>query len=257
MANGFEPQKIRNVVVVGHKGSGKTTLVEGMLYVGGAIPEIGGVANKTSILDDEPEEIEREATLQTSLAHTVWKGTKINVIDTPGGGSFFGDTRIALAAADAVIITVSAKDGVQPMTERLNNWAAEMGLPRFLVITKCDLEHVQVDAVVEHAKKRLKIDPARIQVRVGDGPDMKGVIDVLGGRVYAGDPDGPKTAVGSDVPAEHKDAVEEARASVIEEVASKDDELIEITPESIRIRKKSLDPIVRKRAARDKKNAAK
>ncbi|PKN41139.1 MAG: elongation factor G, partial [Deltaproteobacteria bacterium HGW-Deltaproteobacteria-20] len=189
MANGFEPQKIRNVVVVGHKGTGKTTLIEGMLYVGGSTPAMGSIAAKTSVLDDEPEELAREGTLLTSVGHVVWRDTKINIIDTPGEGSFFGDTRLAMAAADAVILVVSGKDGVQPMTDRLNHWAMELGLPRYLVFSKCDLEHIQLEPVIESVKKRLKLALAPMQVTVGEGTDLKGLVDLLGRKSYVGTPD--------------------------------------------------------------------
>lgn len=227
MANGFEPQKIRNVVVVGHKGTGKTTLVEGMLYVGGSTQALGSVASKTSVLDDEPEEQTREGTLMTSVGHVVWRDTKINLIDTPGEGSFFGDTRLAMAAADAVILVVSAKDGVQPMTDRLNQWAIELGLPRYLVFSKCDLEHVQVEPVIESVKKRLKLSLAPMQVLVGEGTDMKGLVDLLGRKSYVGTPDGPKVKPSDEIPADVKDAVDEARMQLVDEVASTDDALTE------------------------------
>ena len=102
---GFEPQSIRNIVVVGHKGAGKTSLIEALLYVGGATPALGSVFNKTSILDDEVEEQSRGATLQTSVAHVVWRKTKLNLLDTPGEGGLFGDTRAAMGAADAVVLS--------------------------------------------------------------------------------------------------------------------------------------------------------
>jgi len=227
MANGFEPQKIRNVVVVGHKGTGKTTLVEGMLYVGGSTQALGSVAAKTSVLDDEPEEQTREGTLMTSVAHVVWRDTKINLIDTPGEGSFFGDTRTAMAAADAVILVVSAKDGVQPMTDRLNHWAMEFGLPRYVVFSKCDIEHVQIEPTIEAVKKRLKLALAPMEVLVGEGLDLKGVVDLLGRKSYVEAPDSPKTKPGEEIPAEVKDAVEEARMQLVDEVASTDDALTE------------------------------
>jgi len=227
MANGFEPQNIRNVVIVGHKGSGKTNLAEAMLYVGGATQAIGSVAAKTSILDDEPEEQSRLGTLQTSVAHVVWRNTKINIIDTPGEGGLFGDTRMAMAAADAVILVVSAKDGVQPMTERVSSWAVEMGLPRFVVFTKCDVEHVQVASSIEATKKRLKMAIAPLQVPVGEGPAMKGVVDLRTGKVYADKADGPNTKPGTDVPGELKDVVSKARGQLVDEVAATDDALTE------------------------------
>jgi elongation factor G len=227
MANGFEPQKIRNVVVVGHKGTGKTTLIEGMLYVGGSTPAMGSIAAKTSVLDDEPEELAREGTLLTSVGHVVWRDTKINIIDTPGEGSFFGDTRLAMAAADAVILVVSGKDGVQPMTDRLNHWAMEMGLPRYLVFSKCDLEHIHLEPVIESVKKRLKLALAPMQVTVGEGTDLKGLVDLLGRKAYVGTPDSPKTKASDVIPDEVKDAVEEGRSRLVDEVASTDDALTE------------------------------
>ncbi|MCU0691878.1 MAG: elongation factor G, partial [Polyangiaceae bacterium] len=227
MANGFEPQKIRNVVVVGHKGTGKTSLIESMLYVGGATAALGSLAAKTSVLDDEPEEQTREATLQTSVAHVVWRDTKINLLDTPGEGSFFGDTRMAIAAADAAILLVSAKDGVQPMTERVSNWAAEQGIPRYLVFTKCDLEHVQVVPQIEATKKRLKLALAPMQVLVGEGVEMKGVVDLLTKKSFTDAADGPKTKPAATIPEDVKDDVEAARAQLVDEVASTDDALTE------------------------------
>jgi elongation factor G len=227
MANGFDPQNIRNVVIVGHKGTGKTFLAEAMLYVGGATQAIGSVAAKTSILDDEPEEQSRLGTLQTSVAHVVWRDTKINIIDTPGEGGLFGDTRTAMSAADAVILVVSAKDGVQPMTERVSNWAVEMGLPRIVVFTKCDIEHVQVAPVIEATKKRLKIAIAPLQVLVGEGVGMRGIVDLRTGGVFVDKADSPNAKPVTEVPADVQDAVSKARGQLVDDVAATDDTLTE------------------------------
>jgi len=222
---GFDPTNIRNVVVVGHKGAGKTSLVEAMLYVAGATQALGSVFNKTSILDDEIEEQTRSATLQTSVAHVVWRKTKINILDTPGEGGLFGDTRAAMGAADAVLLVISAKDGVQPMTERLNTWAIELGLPRYVVFTKCDIENVQLAAAMESVKKRLKLSLAPLHQSIGEGPAMKGIVELLGRKAYVGK-DSP-SAKSSDVPADMKDALEKARSTLVDEVASTDDALTE------------------------------
>jgi elongation factor G len=188
---------------------------------------LGTVVAKTSVLDDEPEELNREGTLLTSVAHVVWRDTKINLLDTPGEGSFFGDTRAAMSAADAVILMISGKDGVQPMTDRLNNWAIELGLPRYVVFSKCDFDHLQLPSVIESTKKRLKLALAPLQVAIGEGPALRGIVDLLGRRVYADTPDGPKSKVGSDIPEELKDDVEAARSQLVDEVASTDDTLTE------------------------------
>ncbi len=227
MANGFEPLNIRNVVIVGHKGTGKTFLAEAMLYVGGATQAIGSVVAKTSILDDEPEELTRQGTLQTSVAHVVWRGTKINIIDTPGEGGLFGDTRTAMAAADAVILVVSGKDGVQPMTERVCTWAAEMGLPRFVVFTKCDVEYVQVAPAIEATKKRLRLALAPLQILVGEGSGMRGVVDLRTGKVFVDKADGPNPKPGTEAPADVQNAVAKARGQLVDDVAATDDTLTE------------------------------
>jgi elongation factor G len=226
MAAGFAPENIRNVVVVGHKGSGKTSLVEAILHVGGATQALGSVAGKTSVLDDEPEEQARSATLLTSVGHCVWRKTKINVIDTPGEGSFFGDTRTAMVAADAVLLVVSAKDGVQPMTERVAGWALEMGLPRFVVFTKCDMEQLQLASVMEATKKRLKVALAPLEVACGEGAALQGVVELLGRKAYV-ERDGPGPKPPGSCPEASKEPVEKARAQLVDEVASSDDALTE------------------------------
>jgi elongation factor G len=223
---GFDPQNIRNIVVVGHKAAGKTSLVEALLHVGGTTPALGSVFNKTSTLDDEPEEQTRQATLQTSIAHTVWRKTKINLLDTPGEGGLFGDTRTAMGAADAVLLVISGKDGVQPMTERLNTWAIELGLPRYLVFTKSDLEHVQLAATVEATKKRLKMAIVPLQIPIGEGTSLKGVVELLSRRTYL-QKDGPGAKAAGEVPADVKDALEKARGQLVDDVAATDDALTE------------------------------
>src|SRR5262245_37852299 len=107
---------IRNVALVGHKGSGKTSLAEAMLYVAKATAKLGKVDDRSSTLDDTVEEKEHAASLEASPANLVWNGKKVNLVDTPGEGSFLAETRLALAAVDAAILVVSAKDGVQPIT---------------------------------------------------------------------------------------------------------------------------------------------
>src|SRR6185369_6303877 len=117
------PADIRNVALIGHKGSGKTSLAEAMLYVAKATAKLGKVDEKSSILDDTAEEKEHACSLEASCANLLWNGKKVNLVDTPGEGSFLAETRLALAAVDAAILVVSGKDGVQPITERVFGWA--------------------------------------------------------------------------------------------------------------------------------------
>ncbi len=124
---------IRNVALIGHKGSGKTSLAEAMLFVAKATPKLGKVDDKSSMLDDTAEEKEHAASLEASVAYLTWNGKKVNVVDTPGEGSFLAETRLALGAVDAAILVVSGKDGVQPITERVFAWTRQLGLPCVVV----------------------------------------------------------------------------------------------------------------------------
>src|SRR6185437_6445165 len=139
------PADIRNVALIGHKGSGKTSLAEAMLFVAKATPKLGKVDDKSSVLDETVEEKEHACSLEASVGYLSWNGKKINVVDTPGEGSFLAETRLALGAVDATILVVSGKDGVQPITERVFSWSKQLGLPTLVVITKVDAENAQPD----------------------------------------------------------------------------------------------------------------
>src|SRR3954466_7931280 len=138
---------IRNVALIGHKGSGKTSLAEAMLFVAKATAKLGKVDDKSSVLDETVEEKEHACSLEASVAHLSWNGKKVNLVDTPGEGSFLAETRLALAAVDAAILVVSARDGVQPITERVFAWARAQGLPCLVAIVKIDAENARPDEV--------------------------------------------------------------------------------------------------------------
>ncbi len=139
---------IRNIALIGHKGSGKTSLAEAMLFVARATAKLGKVDEKSSVLDETVEEREHSCSLETSVAHLFWNGKKVNIVDTPGEGSFLAETRLALGAVDAVVLVVAAKDGVQPITERVYSWAKAMHLPCLAVVTKADAENAKLEDVV-------------------------------------------------------------------------------------------------------------
>src|SRR5215470_1865100 len=147
---------IRNVAIIGHKGSGKTSLAEAMLYVAKATPKLGKVDDKSSALDETVEEKEHACSLEASVGYLHWNGKKVNVVDTPGEGSFLAETRLALGAVDAAVLVVSARDGVQPITERVFSWARAAQMPTMVVVTKVDAENAKPDEVVAEIRARLK-----------------------------------------------------------------------------------------------------
>ncbi|WP_437999942.1 elongation factor G [Sorangium sp. So ce185] len=222
-----EAGDIRNVAIIGHKGAGKTSLAEAMLYVGKATAKLGKVDDKSSVLDDTAEEKEHVCSFEASVAHLSWGGKKINLVDTPGEGSFLAETRLALAAVDAAILVVSGKDGVQPITERVFGWVREAKLPCMVVVTKVDAENARPDEVIAEVRARLKAPLAIMEERVGEGLQFRGVVAIRTKKAWLDKPEAPAAAAGAPVPADVAGAVEKARGKLVDDVAGSDDELTE------------------------------
>src|SRR5947209_1666631 len=148
-----QPDKIRNVVVVGHGGSGKTSLVESLLHAVGATTRLGKVDDATSILDTDPEEQKRHITINMALAAFTHEGVKINLIDTPGYADFAADQHAALRVADAAIVFVDASAGVQVGTQTVWSELEKAGTPRILVIGRLDRENADFERVLEQLRE--------------------------------------------------------------------------------------------------------
>jgi elongation factor G len=223
----FAPDDIRNVAIIGHKGSGKTQLAEAMLFVAKATPKLGKVDDKSSILDESVEEKEHACSLETSVANILWQNKKLNIVDTPGEGSFLADTRLALGAVDAALLVVSGKDGVQPITERVFAWTREIGIPCIIVITKVDAENAKPDDAVNEVKTRLKVAVSVMEARLGEGTSYQGVVTLRTQKAFVGKPEAPNAAAPGAMPDSAKGAVESGRAKLIDDVAGTDDALTE------------------------------
>ncbi len=218
---------IRNIALIGHKGSGKTSLAEAMLFVAKATPKLGKVDDKSSVLDDKDEERDHACSLEASVAHLHWNGKKVNVVDTPGEGSFLAETRLALGAVDAAVLVVSGKDGVQPITERVFSWAKSLGLPTMVVVTKVDAENAKPDEVVSEIKTRLKAAVAVMEVHVGEGLEYQGVVALRTQKAWVGKPEAPNAMNAGEIPAAVAKEVENGRARLVDDVAGSDDDLTE------------------------------
>jgi elongation factor G len=221
------PDDIRNVVVLGHKGVGKTSLIEAALYIAKATPKLGKERDRASGLDDSPEERAHITTLEARPVSLKWSGKKINFVDTPGEASFVAEAHLALAACDAAIVCVSARDGVQTGTERALQWVRERRIPSLVVLTKMDDEHAKPDDVVAAIKQHLKAPVAMMEIPDGVGADFHGVIAVRTGKAWIGKAEAPNSTASIPVPAESKPRVEEARSHLVDDVAGTDDALTE------------------------------
>jgi len=171
--------KIRNVALVGHGGSGKTTLAEALLFVSGAISRMGRVEDGTTVCDFDPEEQKRTISVSLALAPFDYDGHKINVIDTPGYADFVGDVAAALRAADLAVFVVSAVEGVEVQTETAWALAAERGLPRAIFVNKLDRERASFPRTLDQLKERFGAGIAPLELPIGEEATFSGVVDLL------------------------------------------------------------------------------
>ncbi|HJU50808.1 MAG TPA: elongation factor G [Acidimicrobiia bacterium] len=221
------PEKIRNVALVGHGGSGKTSLAEALLFVTGATTRQGSIEAGTSMLDYEPEEQERKISLGLSVASVTWQDHKFNIIDTPGYIDFSGDARAALRAADLALFVVSGVDGVEVQTEILWRAAEEEGIPRAIMITKLDRERASFTRTLAQLRDAFGKRVAPVQVPIGIEADLKGVVRVVSGRSFIYGPEDRTGTLSQTTPPEAEELAAATRESLIESVVETDDELME------------------------------
>ena len=145
----YRTDRIRNVVLLGHGGAGKTTLVEAMAYLSGMTSRLGKVSDGNTVSDFDKEEIKRQFSISTSVVPIQWNDMKINILDTPGFFDFVGEAEEAAAAADAAVIVVSGKSGVQVGTQKAWDLCEKYKLPRMIFVTEMDIDNVSYRKVVE------------------------------------------------------------------------------------------------------------
>ena len=230
MAEGKEymTENIRNVAVLGHGGSGKTMLVDALSFVGGTARRKGDVAEGHALTMTSPEEIQHGISMQLTPAFTEWKGTKINLIDTPGYLDFTGEAMAAVRVADAAVIVVSATSGVEVGTERVWRYCEERGIPRIFFVSMMDKEHADFRGVFEDVKENLAPGAIPVEIPVGEGPGFRGIINLFSGRTHMYR-DGSSTGDydEADVPASLEDIFEEWTTELQETLATTDEELLD------------------------------
>ena len=221
----YDANDIRNVLLVGHGGAGKTTLLEAMLFTSGALTRMGTVEDGTTSSDFEPEEVKKGISVSLSMAPVEWNGVKINVLDAPGYADFIGDVRAAITAADAVLLVVSAVDGVEVQTEVAWELAVEAGLPRAILINKLDRDRASFERTLEELVRSFGNQVAPLELPLGEEHDFEGVADLLTKKAYRYG-SGPK-AVESAWPDDIAGRAVPYREKLMEAVAESDDTLIE------------------------------
>jgi elongation factor G len=217
--------KLRNIALVGHGGSGKTSLAEIMLFKAGVTNRIGRVEDGNTVMDYEPEELRRQSSISSAFHQFSWKKHTINIIDTPGDQNFFNDTKFCMPAADCAIFLIDAVDGIKVQTEQAWEFAREFDMPCVIFINKLDRERADFRRAFEEARGILDPKPIVLQLPIGKEAALKGVVDLARMKAYSYETDGKAKEI--DIPADMKDAVESEREAFIENVAEADDALVE------------------------------
>jgi elongation factor G len=231
--------QIRNLVLIGHGGCGKTSLAEALLFGAGATSRLGKVDDGSSILDYEPEEIKRKITISSAFHHYNWKKHTVYFADTPGDDNFLADTRAALHVADAAVVVLDAVDGVKVGTEKVWHTANGYNLPRLVYINKMDRERADFHQVLKEIREVLEVQAVPILLPIGREAGFKGVVDLISQKAYVAPAGGGKLEAGP-IPDDLKDEAEALRNDLLNFAAESDDALIEkfleegeLTPEEI------------------------
>lgn len=221
----YPTENIRNIVLVGHGGSGKTSLAEAMLYRSGATTRVGKISEGNTVTDFDDEAIRRQISVATSLAPIEWDGHKINILDAPGYADFINETRSAMRVADLAVFVVSAVDGVEVQTQVAWNYAVELGLPRMIFVNKVDRENSSFRRTLDQMRDAWSKGCAPLSLPLGREHDFKGIISVVDAEAFAYDEAG--RAKPEDVPEDRKERLEEVRTDLLDSVAETSDELLE------------------------------
>jgi elongation factor G len=224
----YATDRIRNVAVVGHGASGKTSLVDALAFVAGSSKRHGSVDDGTSLTDYTPDEVERKYSINLALAYAEWMDTKVNLLDTPGYLDFIGDAVAGIYAADGAVVVVSATAGVEVGTEFVWAEAERRGIPRLFFMSLMDKEHADFERAYKDIREHLTSRVVPIEIPLGEGPDFHGIINLFSKKCHQykkGTKSGEYDEV--DIPPEYQARLEQYSQELIERIAETDDALLE------------------------------
>jgi elongation factor G len=223
----YESQNIRNLAVIGHGGSGKTTLVNAMAWLAGSCARMGSVEDGNSLTDFTPDEIEHQISINLALAYAEHMDTRINLIDTPGYLDFVGEVKAGLRVADAACLVVNAVAGVEVGTERVWEYAAAENLPRLVFVSMMDKEHADFHSVYRQIRETLSDRAIPVEIPIGQGTDFHGLCNLFSEKAHIYKPGTKGEREEGEIPDEVRGDYDKYRQELIETVAETDDTLIE------------------------------
>lgn len=227
-AKEYPATEIRNVVVLGHGGSGKSTLIDALCFSTGTSRRHGSVKDGTALTMYNEEEIEHGISMQAAVAFADWQGTKINLLDTPGYLDFTGEAIAATRVADGAVVVLGATTGVEVGTEKVWDYAVSRGIPRLFFVSMMDKEHANFEKAVDEIRTHMTTKAYAAELPIGEGEQFKGIVNLFTGKahIFKGG-----TATGeyqeTDIPADLKDEAELRRTELFEAIATTNDALLE------------------------------
>ncbi|GKT07290.1 elongation factor G [Desulforhabdus sp. TSK] len=222
-----ETKNVRTFAIISHGGAGKTSLAEAMLFNAGVTTRLGKTDEGTSIMDYEPEEVKRKITISTAFNTLNWKKHQLTVIDTPGDFNFIAETKTSMQGADAVLVLTDAIDGVRVQTEKVWEFADEMGQPRIIFVSKIDKERADFQKTIQDVQANFGKSCVPLQLPIGVAENCQGVVDILNAKAYYYTKGDSGQFEVKDMPPELADQVAQYKEEVVERVAESSDELLE------------------------------
>jgi elongation factor G len=222
----YESNSLRNIAIVGHGATGKTSLCESLLFISGKTDRPGRVDDGTSSMDFEPEEQRRHISISAAINFFEWEKHKITILDTPGDSNFSFDTRNCLRIVDGAVIVIDAVGGVEFQTEKVWEYSDEYKVPRIVFISRMDRERADFFSSVESIKSRLGKKATPVLLPIGKEDNFKGVIDLITKKALIFDSTGGKYK-STDIPADMKDIVQKYRENMVEDIAESDEKLMD------------------------------
>lgn len=223
--NSYPTEKIRNTLLFGHQGTGKTSLAEALLFLSGKITRAGRIEDKNTVSDFEPEETKRSLSVSLALAPAEWRDHKINLLDSPGYADFISDVTAALRVADLTVLVVSAVEGVEVQHQILWELAGRLTLPRIVFINKMERERASFSRTLEDLEAKLGSGFAPLDLPIGEEHDFAGIVDVLTEKAYRYDTSGKATE--AEIEGDLATETQQLHTKIVESVAESDDSLLE------------------------------
>ncbi|MGZ4223920.1 MAG: GTP-binding protein, partial [Solirubrobacteraceae bacterium] len=219
--------RIRNVALVGHRGSGKTSLHEALLFQAGAVNRLGSVVDGTTVSDADPDEKARQMSISAALSSFEWQERKVNLLDTPGDPSFIADALGALRVCESAVFVVNGVMGVEVHTSRLWQRAAELDLARLVFVNMLDRERADFFRTLESLKSAFGSHVVATEIPIGAEHDISGVIDLIDMKAYRYDDSDRGSCTEISIPDELEAQAQEYREKLMDEVAENSDALME------------------------------